>query len=259
MSYPDPLPTVTRSLSDDVVVILAPFDFLHVVPIGARTALFRYQNQVVVWLPLPYGDYIDEALAKWGSNVSISWVIVANTHHCMCAHQYKRRFPDARILAPEGTPLKEGCRADVIIPKSLARQKLLGDRLKSLGVDNVIVNNFEFEFLDQHYCDEVVTYEKNLKTLFVGDLLFNFDGEVEQFQVGGPSWRHCMLWKVNPRNYYGQVVTCLFNMVFLPNSLAKEPLRVLVNEFDFDRVVMCHGNDLEGQDVKKVLVNALGL
>lgn len=259
MSYPSPLPTVTRSLSPDATVILAPFDFLGFMPIGARTALFRYRNEVVVWLPLPYGDYVDKALAKWGPNVLVTWVIVANTHHCMCAHQYKKRFPEAKILAPEGTPLKEGFRPDVIVPKALARQRLLGDRLKSLGVDNVIVNNFEFVFLDQHYCDELVVYEKNLKTLFVGDLVFNFEGEVEQFKAGSPPRLRAMLWGVNPRNYYGQVITCLFNGVFTPNALAKQALRVVVNEFDFDRVVMCHGNDLTGQDVKKVLTKALGL
>lgn len=251
MSYPLPLPYVTRELSPNVLLVATPFRLEKVAPVGARMVLFKFGAEVVVWLPIPWGPEFKEILDKFAPGLQVTFVIIANTHHCVAGHTLREPFPQVKFIAPEGSQLKNGVEIDYIVPTTL------GDRVltaSEFGVsDDVIGKNFEFIYMTNHLCKELVVYHDATKTIYVGDMLFNLgDLPLEQFSqtLGVPLGGWLMGYWMSPKTYGGKITTNFFNGTWTRNSAAYTGLRAVLS-FDFNRVVMCHGNDLEGPDVKK--------
>lgn len=250
--YPDPLTVVSRKLTKDIVVSASSFK-RFTLNVGARMALFHYNNSVIVWSAMPFGTHVQEAfeLLTGSKAPNVTHLIVPDMEHTMAAKLFKAQFPDIKIIAMENANLGDNVRADYAMPEDMKHITIDEPALEKLGVrEPQILDNFEFVYLPYHGNKELVMYDKRSKTVFEADLMFNvrLDVENEQYSealgYAANYWQHgglsFMSRYLNPdsrvgRFLFGQLVNL---------KASSEGLRSIYS-WDFDRIVMCHGNIIE--------------
>lgn len=262
MGYPNPLKVLSRKLTDNIVVASSGFKRVDRINFGARMALFNYNGSVVVWSAIPYNDDVAKALqlVAGSSDFNVSHLIIPDKEHTMAACSFKEQYPQLKIIAMEGVDLGEKTPIDYTFSAEHAGKIIGSDALRGIGItDPVILSNFEFVYVPKHANQELVMYEKQSKTVFEADLIFNLRDDVpmEQFPDNPhpfTGWSYIAKY-MNPDSKIG---CTLFRKVASPSASA-DSLRAIYS-WDFDRLVMCHGNiiDTNGkQAFKKVFGSVL--
>lgn len=263
MGYPNPLKVLSRKLADNIVVAHSGFKRVDKINFGARMALFNFGGSVVVWSAIPHNDDVVKALqlvTGTSSDFNVSHLIIPDKEHTMAAKSFKEQYPDMKIIAMEGVDLGSLTPIDYRVTAKHANQVIGGDILREIGItDPAILSNFEFVYLPNHVNKELVMYDKVSKTLFEADLLFNLreDTPMEQFDgVSRPfsGWSYLAKF-MNPDSKVGGILQRKAANV----GSSKAGLRAIYS-WDFDRLVMCHGNIIEtgGKEAfAKVFGNAL--
>lgn len=252
MVYPNPFKSFSRKLTDNIVVAASSFKRFGKVNFGARMALFHYNDAVIVWSAMPYGDDVTKAVALLTGSATkpVSYLIIPDLEHTMAANSFKKAYPDMKIIAMEGVDLGT-TKIDYVITAKEAHKVIGRERLAELGLtDPVITDNFEFVYLPNHANKELVTYDRVSKTVFEADLLFNMrtDEVLEQYgpELGfEPGYKVDGGWSfpVKYLNPDSKVGTFLFDKL-TKTAASAEGLRAIYG-WDFDRLVMCHGNIFE--------------
>lgn len=268
MGYPNPLKIVARQVSENVVIAHSPFKRVDKINFGARMAAFNYNNSIVVWSALPYNSDVASALQLLAGEhpVAVKYLIIPDKEHTMAAVSFKEKFPELKIIAMEDVDLGTKAPVDFRITSAVKHKILAKPELQDLGIsDGAILDNFEFVFLPFHTNKELVMLDKNDKTLYEADLLFNLrsDAKLEQFAPEfheGKDYNPHTGWSyitryMNPDSSVGKF---LFNKI-ANTSKSAEGLRAIYL-WDFDRIVMCHGNIIEKngrEEFKKVFGSVL--
>ncbi|KAK7679791.1 hypothetical protein QCA50_017114 [Cerrena zonata] len=192
-------------------------------------ALFNYDNSVIVWSAIPYGEEVDKAIQKLtgGSAFDVTHLIIPDKEHTMAAKSFKEKYPAMKIIAMESVDLEE------------------------IGIkESAILKNFQFVYLPHHANKELVTYDLNSKILFEADLLFNLgNGEkLEQFspETGYPEdYNPYLGWSYSSRYLHPDSTVGRFLLNKICNTAqSAEGLKTIYN-WDFKLIVMCHGNVIE--------------
>ncbi|RKP32988.1 hypothetical protein METBISCDRAFT_11209 [Metschnikowia bicuspidata] len=248
MQYPEPLKIISRKLTETIVVACSGFKRFGKVNIGARMAIFNYYGSIVVWSAIPHNDEVVEALklANGGSDdYKVSHLIIPDKEHTIAAKSFKEKYPELKIIAVEDVDLGELTPIDYRVTSKYAHRILDAEALQEIGItDPVILSYFEFVYLPKHTNKELVMYEKATKTVFEADLLFNLrdDTPMEQFpdtKYPFSGWSSVAKY-LNPDSVIGSAI---FRRIADTNASA-EGLWAIYS-WDFDRLVMCHGNILE--------------
>lgn len=161
MGYPAPLKGVIRKLADNIVIVSTPFAVRDFVNLGARMALFRYDNKIIIWSPIKYSELFEEALALLanGDEVEVAYILIANIQHNLSADEYKVHYPNVTLIGSEIMELKNEF-------YKVNAQSNLHDL-------DEIFENFEFFYLNYNKNRELVVYEKNIKAIFAADGLID--------------------------------------------------------------------------------------
>ncbi|EGW32909.1 uncharacterized protein SPAPADRAFT_60251 [Spathaspora passalidarum NRRL Y-27907] len=251
MGYPDNFKIVTKQLSDNLLLASTSFTRVNKFNFGARMAVFKTNQDLIVWSPLPYNDQVVSTLKEFsGDKFNITHVIVPDREHNLAAKSYKDKFPTAKIIAMENIT---SFKPDYLFTKANGNKVLKGEELKQIVKDDVIVEKFEFVYLPFHENQELVLFDKQTKTVFEADLLFNLgepgttSGKVvlEQFspELGfKPGFNPHGGWSF-PTRYlqpYSKVGRFLFRKIVNPAKSA--PGLNAIYSWDFNTIVMCHGN-----------------
>lgn len=248
MQYPEPLNLISRKLTGNIVLASSGFKRLGKINIGARMAIFNNSGSIVVWSPMPHNDEVVEALklANGGSDdYKVSHLIIPDKEHTLAAKSFKEKYPEMKIIAVEDVDLGDLTPIDYRVTSKYARRILDAEALQEIGItDPVILSYFEFVYLPKHTNKELVMYEKASKTVFEADLLMNLrdDTPMEQFpDIKYPfSGWSCIAKYLNPDSMIGSAIF----RKFTNTTASAEGLRAIYS-WDFDRMVMCHGNILE--------------
>lgn len=210
-------------------------------------ALFNFNGNVVVWSAIPHNDDVVKALqlvTGTASGFNVSHLIIPDKEHTMAAKSFKEQYPGMKIIAMEGVDLGEQTPIDYRVTSKYADKIIDAELLREIGVtDPVILSNFEFVYLPKHANKELVMYDKTSKTVFEADLLFNLrtDTKMEQFDGSSPfsGWSY-MAKFMNPDSKVGGA---MLRKIADANGSAAG-LKAIYS-WDFDRLVMCHGNIFE--------------
>ncbi|RLV89961.1 hypothetical protein JA1_004901 [Spathaspora sp. JA1] len=210
--------------------------------------LLNYEGNIVIWSPM---DYHEETFMKAvnllvgeGVPYEVKYVIAINNEHNLYVHQYKERF-GARIIACDKVKLKNKAEGELWQEK--------------LGLsDNFFANKLELICLKNHMSNEILLYEKDTHTLYVGDLVINLGvpgtttGQVqlEQYseELGYPKgfnphgWLSFLTRYLQPRSVVGNYIANFFAKTKTPEGA--EAIRTIC-QWDFSRVVVTHGNVIE--------------
>lgn len=270
MGYPSPLKASIRKIADNVVTVSCPFSILDRLDVGARMSLINCHGSIVAYSPIPYGDYVEEALKVLtdDKDATITHVVVVNCEHNLAAKTYKPVYPDVKFVASYNVKLGEECPVDYVLTEDLGNKVLDGGDFATLGWSGSWMNQVNIIFLLHHKNKDVVLYDKASKILFEGDVLFNIgacdeNGCVEQYSpaTGHPEkhfpftgWSYLLRF-VNPNYFLGTWFSSNVSKTKDPKSV--EGLQLLLG-LDFDVIVPCHGNVIT-KDAKAVLRDTLGL
>lgn len=258
MGYASPLKAVTRKLSDDIVITSAPFSLFNRVDVGARMALVRVGNDIIVWSAIPFCNVVEAAISLVrgnNSNSHVTHLVIPDKEHTLGAVSFKKRFPNLKIMAPEVVDLGESTPIDYRVPETAGNKVLSlsnGLLLKYLDIEeDSPLSKLEFVYLSEHSNRELVVFEPKSKFVLQSDLVFNTGGvgPTEQYssETGYPEGHNPFTgWSglnyyVNPASWVGRYMMCLFAG---KTPSAYRGLQA-INSWDFDSMVVSHGNIIE--------------
>jgi len=268
MPYPNPLKIVTQKLTDNILLAASGFKRFDKINFGGRMALFHYNNSVIVWSAMPFGDEVHKAIEKLTGQSSspVAYLIIPDTEHTIAAKLFKAKYPELKIISVELVDLGPETPIDYVVTSKYSKKLIDKQVLQEIGItDPTITDHFEFVYLPDHANKELVMYDKNSKTLFEADLLFNLSTQQpqEQFseELGFPknyfpfSGYSFLARYLNPDSSIGNKI-----LNKIANSTASaEGLRIIYG-WDFDKIVMCHGNVIKSNaknEFKKVFGKVL--
>lgn len=254
--YPNPLKASIKNLNDNIVTVSTAFTRAHTMNFGARMSLFNYNDQIVVWSAVPYGEEVTKALKQLTGkqeDFNVTYLIVPDVEHTMAAKSFKEKYPELKIIAMEGVTLG-GTKIDFKISDKYGNQLLDKDKLKEIGIkDDVILNNFEMCYLPNHVNKELVLFDMNSKYLFQADLLLNLGPKGTKLEQYSPATGYPE--NFNPHgglsyltrlthpgsNFFKNTVN---KMLKINQPQNKEGIKIIYN-WDFTKMVPCHGNVVE--------------
>lgn len=264
MGYPEPLKTVSRKLTDNVVTTSCGFACVGILNLGARMTLFNYDGEIIVWSPIPYGDEVVKALTLLTGNnngvFNVSHLIVPNNEHNLAAKSFKANYPNLKIIALEKVDLGEECPIDYRFTKEIASgvidSRVLAETVGLLSP--AILNNFEFVYFPASVNKEVVMFDKNLKAVMEGDILANLgipgstsgEATLEQYSVlaGYPKNflpHYGFSFFTRYLQPYSKVGGWIANkLINSANPITQTGLKSIY-AWDFDKIVVCHGNIID--------------
>jgi hypothetical protein len=198
--------------------------------LGHRMAIIRLADgSLVVHSPIEGNAHLTYELTALGD---VKFIIAPSKMHDLYLEDWLMRFPEARLLHSPALPqtLKMHGRASKIEEKT---KKLFGDEL-------------QFELIGgMPGIDEVVFFHQPSRTLIVADLVFNLPP--------GSGWQR-ILQSLN--GIYAKVGCSRFFRKFIKDKGAFRRSIERVLAWDFDRLVVGHGNNLES-GAREAIKNAL--
>lgn len=208
-----------RRLADDVWIVDRPQTF-YGLPVGARMTVFRLTGgRLLLHSPVALDPALRSELDVVGR---VAYAVAPNRVHHLYAGDVAAAYPDARLWIAPGLERKR---------PDLAFEAILGDEAPAEWrgeVEQVFFRGRPFE-------NEVVFFHPASRTLVLCDLAFNF---------GPTSPLPTRLLMKLIRSYGGLRPTTLDPLLIRDRPAARESLeRILA--WDFDRIVVAHGDVLE--------------
>lgn len=205
-----------RQLADDLWVVERPQAF-YGLPVGARMTVVRLPGErLFLHSPVALDADLRRQLDALGA---VRFAVAPNRLHHLYAGQVTAAYPDARLWLAPGLARKR---------PDLAGAAVLGDQAPPEWaglIDQVFCRGRPYE-------NEVAFCHRASRTLLLCDLAFNF----------GPSAAAPTRWLMRLLRSYGRLgPTTLDPLLIRDRDAARESLeRILA--WDFDRVVVAHGD-----------------
>lgn len=261
MGYPKDFKAISRKLTENIVVTATAFSRVNILNFGARMALFNYDDQVIVWSAIPYGEEVTKAikLLTGKDENNVTYLVIPDLEHTMAAKSFKQAHPKIKIIASEEVKVP-GLTIDHVIPNKLGNKLIDSTVLTELGIGSPISNDFEFVYLPSHKNNELVMFDKRSNILFEADLLFNLGTKepLEQYspETGFPKG-------FNPHGGLSYLTRYMQPYSKFGNKLGNSVVNIekskiglqTIYNWDFHTIVMCHGNIID-KEAKAAYKNA---
>jgi hypothetical protein len=195
------------------------------IPVGTRMTVIRLEDgSLFVHSPVALDASLSEALEGVGT---IRYVVAPNRFHHLYIGQYAG-CPGAELYAAPGVPQKQ--------PDVSFRAELRDDPPSGWAgeIDQVFVRGYPLH-------NEVCFFHRATRTLLMSDLIFNF-------RADRPLVTRMMARAVGA---YGRLGTTWLEPFLIEDKRAMRESIDRILEWDFDRVIMAHGQVVErdGRDL----------
>ena len=208
-----------RQLAENLWVVDRPQSF-YALPVGTRMTVMRLSGErLLLHSPVALDRDLRAQLDALGR---VRFAVAPNRLHHLYAGDVARAYPDARLWVAPGLPAKRPDLVFEAVLTDLAPEEWRGE------VDQVF-------FRGRPYENEVVFFHRATRTLVLCDLAFNF----------GPSAAAPTRWLMKLIRSYGRLgPTRLDPLLIRDRATARESLEKIL-AWDFDRVIVSHGDVLE--------------
>lgn len=192
---------------------------------------------------------VKDKLASMGNNVK--YLIAPDIEHHIALTPWHKEYPQAEVIAPHGLKEKREKNPET---KGLEYKHILkpgqGDNsTQHHHISDEFNNEFNVEYVHGHVNREIVFLHKSSKTLIEADLLFNLPA-LEQYSRTDVDLRKGILNRLlnGTQNATGHNIwqkRFLWYGLSRPDRNAFTQSVQRINEWDFDRIIPCHGNVVE--------------
>ncbi|KZO89967.1 hypothetical protein CALVIDRAFT_507386 [Calocera viscosa TUFC12733] len=220
---------VIREVAPGVTIFSKPFARLNIVPFGGRTTAIKLTNgDVFVFVSTPLSDETKSTLDTMGT---VKYLIAPDSVHSLYISEFHKGYPDAKCVG---------------VAPLLAKRKDI-PWAGGFGVDAPgTTYGYESELTACYFPGfankDVAFFHPASKSLIVADLLFNLPGK-EQYSKSRSSGHSIFASWLNP--------WAPFHKKFL-NTTTEDKVAMardakIVAAWDFERVIPCHGDVIEGK------------
>ncbi|KAH3006994.1 hypothetical protein KXV73_008790 [Aspergillus fumigatus] len=241
---------VISKVTPEITTFSVPFSRFGLFKIGGRGTLVKLRTgSLAVISPVALTPEVQQIIASEGGKVQ--YIIAPDIEHHLHITTWKRAFPDAQILAPEG--LYEKRKTSRSYPDDPAFDHIFTkDGKHSLSISDEFHADFEVEYMDGHGNREIILCHKPSRTLIEADLLFNLPCK-EQYAQSEESPTAGLLNRAFISLLQATASPPTAHRRFAWYVLSKqdrasfaESVRRIYN-WDFDRVIPCHGDVIENR------------
>ncbi|KZS99071.1 hypothetical protein SISNIDRAFT_472105 [Sistotremastrum niveocremeum HHB9708] len=213
--------TVIREVTRNVWTFSTPFARFGFFPIGGRsTAIKLRDGDIWVFASTPLNEPTKSKLDSIGA---VKYLVAPDGVHHLYINQFKEAYPNAKVLGVE--PLVE----------KKKKEGLIFDGV--YGVDSA---NTKYGYFSGHQNKDVAFMHNESKSLIVADLLFNLP-PTEQYSQSSSSASLPFVGSLGP---FGSVHKRLVSLVASDKAAMKKEATTVAN-WDFDRIIPCHGDVIE--------------
>jgi len=254
-----------RQITPNVVTCSVPFSRFGVVRVGGRGTIVRMTTGgLAVFSPVALTPTVKSKIAELvapGTGKSVDYIIAGDIEHHIFLSEWKKEFPAAKVLGPEGLPEK---RAKVTNDDKVTQidfhHVFNDENHDGRGLEQEFLADFDVEYVSAHANKEVVLCYKPDKVLIQADLFFNLPAREQYSRVPadqhGGGVLHGLMNKFfqSFQNTEGEAKgNKRFQWYVLSagnRDKYNESIRRIM-KWDFDAVIPCHGETIEkgGKDV----------
>ena len=200
-----------------LITVTTPFKMMGV-EIGNRMTIIQCENQGLwVHSPVQLDDHTIKVINDFGH---VKWVVAPSLFHYLHVWSFRNIFNDNQLYGPDDIQKKE-TKSQFHSLSTLSQQEWTG-HIESLKVDGMPKVN------------EYVFFHKHSKTLILTDLLFN------SYPTSAWSTLFFKLTGV----YNKCAVSRLYKSFIKDKQKFKQSVETIL-AWDFDRIIMSHGNIIE--------------
>jgi hypothetical protein len=212
-------PRPLRKLADDLWVAERPQSF-YGLPVGTRMSVIRLAGgRLLLHSPVAIDPGLRRELDAIGR---VCFAVAPNRVHHLYAGEVARTYPGARLWVAPGLERK---RPDLVY------EAVLGDEAPPEWRDEVA----QVFFRGRPYENEVVLFHRSSRTLLLCDLAFHF----------GPSAAAPTRLLMRLLRSYGRFGPSTLDPLLIRDRRAARASLERILAWDFDRVVVAHGDVLE--------------
>ncbi|PWN51553.1 hypothetical protein IE53DRAFT_367963 [Violaceomyces palustris] len=256
-----PNETVIRALTPELTIFSKPFSRFGIIPIGGRSTAVRLRDgKVWVLASTPLNIQTKQKLDEMGE---VAYLVAPDNVHHLYLSEYAKSYPSAKLIGVEG--LEEKKKEEGLCFHGVYGRDPEGTLY---GFEDEIQSRYFATFTNK----DVAFNHVASKTLITADLLFNMPAN-EQYantQKGKPTSKIPFLASlsgyVNPFSGFHKSFLGLAGVGAgipgLASGGTKEERRkrfaqdaAAVAAWDFERIVMCHGDVIE-RDGRKAWIAA---
>lgn len=236
---------VIRDVVPNVITTCSvPFARFGRIKIGGRGTIVRLQNgSLAVFSPVALTEEVKKKVESMGE---VKYITALDAEHHIFLGPWHQQYPNARVLGPETLPEKREKQNNEKVPFHVVFEST---KKHEVTVDPEFDAEFEYEYVHAHANKELVFNHKPTRTLIEADLVFNMPA-TEQYSKSGIDGTSGILTKLfstfthmrgeamGQRRFLWYGVSSGDRKAFNA-SIAK------INEWDFERLIPCHGNVIE--------------
>jgi hypothetical protein len=242
---------VIRNITPNVVTLSVPFLRFGSVKVGGRGTLVRLSSgSLVIFSPVALTPEVKAKIAELGGTVK--YIIAPDIEHHIFVSEWKKEFPEAMIIGPEGLPEKRAKQNDEKIGKEEFFKVFTGKDRTNTTITPEFDADCEIEYMDAHPSKEIVLFYKPDKILVEADLMFNLPANEQYSRV------------TDAEKDKSGLVQRLFTSIQTTEGDAKGNKRFQwhlmsrgnragfnesikrIDGWDFTTVIPCHGDTIEG-------------
>ncbi|EJT99465.1 hypothetical protein DACRYDRAFT_110186 [Dacryopinax primogenitus] len=219
---------VIREVVPGLTIFSKPFARLGIVPFGGRTTAIKLNSgEVWVFVSTPLSDDTKSTLDSMGI---VKYLVTPDALHTLYISEYHKAYPNAKCIGVE----------------PLIHKKKDINWAGAYGFAEGTTYGYEDELRACYFSGfqnkDVAFLHIPSKTLIVADLLFNLPGK-EQYSKSKQSGHSIFTSGLNP---YSGFYKRFLNSVTSDKAAMGRDAKTVAS-WDFERIIPCHGDVIEGK------------
>ncbi|KXN86658.1 hypothetical protein AN958_09836 [Leucoagaricus sp. SymC.cos] len=238
--------TVIREVARNVWTFSRPFARFGVIPFGGRSTAIKMRDGGV-WL-LASTPLDGETKSTLNSLGPVQFIVGADAVHHLFLGEYKKEYPSAKVIAPEAARPRledKSLNFDGAWGRDPPDTKYGFEELR-LGTRLLPSAQLETEHFSSHFDGfknkDIAFFHPESKTLIEADLLLNLPCH-EQYSKVKSGGRSLGFLNVNPWSWLHPRIVWSLGV----DKAAMKRDAKTVASWDFERIIPCHGDVIEGK------------
>ncbi|KAI0597264.1 hypothetical protein F4775DRAFT_264494 [Biscogniauxia sp. FL1348] len=244
---------VIRNITPNVVTVSVPFARFEKVRVGGRGTIIRMTSgTIAVFSPVALTPETKAKVAELGGNVG--YLIAGDIEHHIFLSEWKKEYPNAKLIGPKGLPEKRSKMNDPKVGKEQFAFLYDETNAHSNNISEEFAADFEVEFVNDHANKEIVLFYKPDKVLIEADLMFNLPAieqysKVPESEKKGASLLNKLFQTLNntsgeakahKRLLWYAISNATKNRAGFNESIKR------IDSWDWETLIPCHGETIEG-------------